>query len=305
MVAVLRNPWSGSAVDTAALARALHDAGVGGEIIDLPQGAPSDEWIDRIAARADVLAAAGGDGTVSTIAAAAARTGTALAVIPTGTLNHFARDAGIPIDLDAAMAVIGDRGERAMDIGDVNGHLFLNNVSLGGYPRMVHERTALERRGRSRPVAAAVAIARTWWRLGKLTTALEIDGREMIRRSPFIVVGNGRYTLSGLSLGRREEISDGRLSLYVAPATGRIGVLALPLRALTGTLERYEQFETLSADRIAMRFGRRHIECAIDGEVRSLESPLGFSIRRAALRVMVPSLDSAGDGSEPVEGPAP
>jgi diacylglycerol kinase family enzyme len=80
-------------------------------------------------------------------------------------------------------------------------------------------------------VAAAIAIARTWWHLRKLTAAMSIDSREIVRHSPFIVVGNGGYVLSGLSLGQREEISDGRLSLYVAPSTGRIGVLSLPFRA--------------------------------------------------------------------------
>jgi len=255
----------------------------------LPQGPPSGDWLDGVAGRYDVLAATGGDGTVSSVAAAVARAGKTLAVIPTGTLNHFARDAGIPTDIGQAVAVIGNGRERAVDIGMVNEHVFLNNVSLGGYPHMVHHRTVLERRGRSRPVAAAIAIARTWWRLGKLTAALSIDGREMLRRSPFILVGNGSYVLSGLSLGRREEISDGRLSLYVAPATGRIGVLALPMRALTGTLERVEQFEVFSADRITMQFRRPRIEVAIDGEVRILESPLHFSIRRAALRVLVPA----------------
>jgi diacylglycerol kinase family enzyme len=117
---------------------------------------------------------------------------------------------------------------------------------------------------------------------------LAIDGREIIRRSPFIVVGNGSYDLSGLSLGKREEISDGRLSLYVAPSTGRIGVLSLPFRALVGRLEEYERFETICADKITAAFRHRRIETGIDGEVRILEAPLDFEVRRGALRVLVP-----------------
>ena len=97
------------------------------------------------------------------------------------------------------------------------------------------------------------------------------------------------YVLSGLSLGKRDEISDGRLSLYVAPSTGRIGALSLPFRALAGRLERYERFETFCAERITAQLSRRRIEAAIDGEVRVLESPLQFTIRRAALRVLVPA----------------
>ena len=248
-----------------------------------------DTWLDRVAAGCDVMVAAGGDGTVSAVATAAMRAGKTLAIIPAGTLNHFARDARIPTELDQAMAVIGNGHERAFDVGVVNGQFFLNNVSLGSYPRMVNYRDALEARGRSRPVAAAIAIARTWIHLHKITAIMSIDGRALTRRSPFIVVGNGSYMLTGLSLGKREEISDGRLSLYVAPSTGRIGVLSLPFRALMGRLEEYERFETICAEKITATFRHRRIHTGIDGEVRVLESPLDFELRRGALRVLVPA----------------
>src|SRR5215217_494166 len=100
--------------------------------------------MDRVAGSYDVIAAAGGDGTVSTVAAAVARANKTLAVIPTGTLNHFARDAGVPIDLEPAVALLRDGRRRAVDVGMVNDQFFLNNVSIGSYPRMVKERTALE-----------------------------------------------------------------------------------------------------------------------------------------------------------------
>ena len=287
-LAVIRNPHSGTATNAAAIEKALSAAGLTAKIIDSPHESGAEAAFDRIAAEHDVLVAAGGDGTVSAVAAAVARAGKTLAIIPAGTLNHFARDAGIPTDLDKAIAVIAAGRERAFDIGVVNEHIFLNNVSLGSYPRMVHERDALEERGRSRPMAAAIAIARTWWRLRKLTAMLSIDGRDIIRRSPFIVVGNGSYVLSGLSLGKREEISDGRLSLYVAPSSGRIGVLSLPFRALAGRLEEYERFETICATKITAAFRHRRIETGIDGEVRILESPLNFEVRRGALRILVP-----------------
>ena len=286
-VAIVRNPRSGSAPELATLEQARRAAGLAADIVDMPEQ-EIDTWLDRLAAGCDVLVAAGGDGTVSAAATAAVRSGKTLAILPTGTLNHFARDAGIPTELEQAMAVIGSGRERAFDVGLVNEQFFLNNVSLGSYPRMVHHRDALEARGRSRPVAAAVAVARTWWHLRKLTAMLSIDDREIVRRSPFIVVGNGSYVLSGLSLGKREEISDGRLSLYVAPSTGRIGVLSLPFRALAGRLEEYERFETICARKITARFRHRRIETGIDGEVRILESPLNFEVRRSALRVLVP-----------------
>jgi len=286
-IAIVRNPHSGSAPDRPTLERALCAAGLAADIVDLPD-ADIEARLDRIASGCDVVAAAGGDGTVSTVAAAVARAGKTLAIIPTGTLNHFARDAGIPTAIDQALAIIDAGRERAFDVGVVNEHTFLNNVSLGSYPRMVHVRDGLEQNGRSRPMATAIAVARTWWRLRKLTAMLAIDGQRVLRRSPFIVVGNGSYLLSGFSLGRREQIDDGRLSLYVAPSTGRIGVLSLPFRALAGRLEEYERFETFCAERITATFPHRRIETGIDGEVRVLESPLNFEVRRGALRVLVP-----------------
>ena len=286
-IVVVRNPRSGSALDATTLRQALNAAGISADIADLPNGPAFDDWIDRLAARYAVVAAAGGDGTVSAVAAAVARAGKTLAVVPTGTMNHFARDAGIPTELDAAAAVLRTGRAAAVDVGIVNDRYFLNNVSLGSYPRMVDERTRLERRGRSRRLAAIAAIAKTWWRLRSVTAALTVDGRDLVRRSPFIVVGNGRYDLSGFDLTRR-DLSDHRLSLYVAPRAGRLGALSLPLRALLGTLDSYEQFETFHADAITIAVGRRRVLTGIDGEVRDLESPLRFAVRRGALQVLLP-----------------
>ena len=288
-IAIVRNPRSGTAVATETLQHALNDAGVTAEILDTPSGPELDGWLDRIANKYDVIAAAGGDGTVSSVAAGVARAGKTLAVIPTGTLNHFALDAGIPTELGQAVALLRTGVQRGVDAGFVNNRFFLNNVSLGSYPRMVHERTRLERSGRSRRLASAIAVSKTWWRLRSILAYITVDGRDLIRRSPFIVVGNGSYVLSGLSLGKREEISDGRLSLYVAPSTGRVGVLSLPFRALAGRLEEYERFETICAEKITATFRHRRIHTGIDGEVRVLESPLDFELRRGALRVLVPA----------------
>jgi diacylglycerol kinase family enzyme len=175
-----------------------------------------------------------------------------------------------------------------VDVGLVNHHLFLNNVSLGNYPRMVRERTGLQRRGLPKRLAGAIAAFDTWWHLRSMTAALRLDDRDLVRRSPFIVIANGQYVLSGLDLGKREHISDGRLSLYVAPPSGRLGAMTFPLRALVGTLERHERFETLAASTITATLRSPRVAVAIDGEVRELQSPLEFTIRRQALRVLVP-----------------
>ena len=294
-LAVVRNPRSGTAIDTAKLEQALREAGITAEILDMPEGPGFDDWIDGVAGAHDVIAAAGGDGTVSSVAAGVARANKTLAVIPTGTLNHFARDTGIPTDLSEAIAVLRTGRLDRIDVGSVNDHVFLNNVSLGSYPRMVHDRTAMEERGRSRRIAGIIAVARTWWQLRSVTASIAIDGRDLIRHSPFVVIGNGSYVLSGFALARRHNISDRQLSLYVAPHAGRLGALSLPMRALLGTLERYEQFETLCGKEITVSLRHRRVPAGIDGEVRELESPLRFTVKPGALQLIVPP------PSEPVE----
>lgn len=287
-IAIVRNPRAGTAAEPSTLARAIQLVDLHATVADPPPGPAFAPWIRRVAADYDIVVAAGGDGTVSTVAAAVAAAGKTLGIIPTGTLNHFARDLGIPTELDAAAAVIAAGNERGVDAGVINDHVFINNVSIGNYPRMVHEREAIEQRGHSRTVASTLAIARTWWHLRKLTVTLDIDSRREVRRTPFIVVGNGSYVLSGLSLGKRDRISDGKLSLYIAPATGRIGVLSLPFRALMGTLERQEQFETHCASEITMALRQRRVGVAVDGEVHELETPLRLAVRRNVLKVLVP-----------------
>ena len=266
----------------------MRDAGVTADVLDTPKGPALEAWIDRIAADHDVIAAAGGDGTVSTVAAAVARANKTLAVIPTGTLNHFARDLGIPTELAPAVALLGGGVTRAIDVGFVNDRFFLNNVSIGSYPRMVSARTALERRGWSRRLAGIAAVTTTWWQLRNVAAAITMDGQDMARRSPFIVVGNGSYVLSGFALGQREEISDRQLSLYVAPHLGRLAAISLPMRALLGTLEQYEQFEAHTANQITLTLRDQRVLAGIDGEVRELKSPLRFTVKPGALQVLVP-----------------
>lgn len=287
-IAIVRNAASGSAPDKAALEQALAAAGIAANVLDTPARSRFDGWIDEVADRHDVIAAAGGDGTVSAVAAGVARADKTLAVLPTGTLNHFARDLGIPIDLAPALEVLRAGVVSAIDLGVVNDRLFLNNVSLGSYPRMLDERSALEHKGHSRRVAGIVAVARTWWRLRSVTASLIVDDRRMTRRTPFIVIGNGSYALSGFALARRPNISDHQLSLYVAPRAGRLGALSMPMRALLGTLDRYEQFESMRAREITIALRRRRVLAGIDGEMCELDSPMRFSVKPGALKVLVP-----------------
>ena len=283
------NPRSGSAPDREKLGRAVRQSGLEADIHCVPDAGDASAWIISIARRYDIVVAAGGDGTASSVAEAAVTEGKEFGVIPTGTLNHFARDLQIPLELDDAIAVIAARHVRALDVGDVSGLVFINNASLGAYPRLVWARNRARLRGVPRWFAHTLAVVRTWLQLRTLVVRMCLDGQELIHRTPFVFVGNSEYQVEGTQLGRRCIMTDGRLSVYVAPDVGRLGSLALPARALLWKLKQHDKFEFYRASSVSMDLARQRVSIALDGEVRVLESPLRFTIRPQALRTIVPA----------------
>ena len=284
--AIVVNSKSGTALDPEKLAAALARAAFQADVLDLQEMAGTG--LERAAERYDVLVAAGGDGTVSTIAAAASAAGRTFGVIPSGTLNHFARDAGIPADLDEAIAVITRGRTRAMDVGDLNGRIFVNNASIGAYPRMVWERNRARGLGLPRPIAMGFAVARTWSGLRSLAVRIVVDGQVLVRKTPFIFIGNSEYDVTGTDVGSRPTMTDGKLSLYMAPRFGRRDALLMPVRVLRNTLESHERFEAMTASTISIETARKQVGVARDGEVGLFGPPLQFSVRRNALKVLVP-----------------
>ena len=290
-VTVIVNARAGSAgVDRLVeLERAFARAGLPVRFDRVADGAMIATRAREAAARGEQLVAAGGDGTVSTVAAVAVETGATFGVLPLGTLNHFARDAGIPANLDSAVAAIAAGHVRMLDVGEVNGRVFVNNSSLGLYPRLVWEREAEQRRGRGKWTAFAIALFRTWRRYRTVTVRMTVDGREHVRRTPLVLVGNNAYRLEGLQMGARTALDEGQLSLYVAPQCGRFEILALPFRALAGRLAADVTFESFLATALSIETARRHVSVALDGEVAIMRPPLHYRIRAAVLRTIVPA----------------
>ena len=241
------------------------------------------------ASRGDVLVAAGGDGTVSAVAGAAVATGASMGVLPMGTLNHFAKDVGLPLELEGAVRAIVAGRVRQFDTGEVNGRIFVNNSSVGLYPRMVWEREAEQRRGRRKWSAFGFAMLNTWRNYRLIAARLEVDGSTTPVRTPFIFVGNNKYTAEGFRLGGRSRLDEGRLSIFVAPECGRFEILSLPVRALTGRLHvEAAPFVGFQADTVTVDVMHRRTSVALDGEVVMIAPPLVYRIRPGALQVMVP-----------------
>lgn len=240
------------------------------------------------ASRGQILVAAGGDGTVGTVAGVAIESNATFGVIPLGTLNHFARDAGIPIDLDAAVATIAAGHVRMVDVGEVNGRIFVNNSSIGLYPRLVWEREAEQRRGRGKWTAFAIALLRTWRGYQPVTVRITVDGREHVRPTPFVFIGNNEYKLEGLQMGARAALDSGQLSLYVAPHCDRFEILALPFQALLGRPAAEVKLESFLASEMSIETAHHRVSVALDGEVMVMRPPLHYRIRSQALRTIVP-----------------
>jgi diacylglycerol kinase family enzyme len=236
------------------------------------------------------LVAAGGDGTIGTAAAAVADSGLALGVLPMGTLNHFARDAGIPLDLKEAAAAIAAGRTRQVDAAEVNGRLFVNNSAVGLYPMLVRAREAQQRQlGRSKRSAMLVAAARASWRFSSRRLTLRVAGMKAPVETPLLFVGNNKYETGLLGLGRRAAIDKGELCLYAPLARSRLGFVWLSLRAVLGRPDRQRDFLTLEGIEEAEIGSRREmLTVAVDGEAVAMKTPLRYRIRAGALKLIVP-----------------
>ncbi len=206
-----------------------------------------------------------------------------------GTLNHFARDAGVPADLEEAVRTIVDGHRVQVDIAEVNGRTFINNSGLGLYPDIVRNRERQQKRlGRGKWPAFVWATLAVLRRYPFMRVRLVVDGSERSRRTPFVFIGNNEYRMDGFAIGERTELDRGQLSLYVAQRPGRLKLLVLALRALTGRLRQARDFDALGASEILIESRRKRLRVSTDGEVSVMTPPLRYRIRPRALAVMLP-----------------
>ena len=240
--------------------------------------------------------AAGGDGTVNLVASTVAGTSRPMGVLPIGTLNHFAKDLNLPLELEPAVEVIAQGHTRKVDSAQVTplaqpARTFVNNSSLGVYPAMVIDRERMKRSGRNKWASLVAASARAFVRFRRLTVEFEVDGRPRRCTTPFVFVGNNEYCLEGTRLGEREHIDRGRLSLYLAPGATRVTMLRLLTAALLGRLKQTSDFQFFQPDSFRVTSRHRSLRVSLDGEVARLATPLEYSIRPASLNVLCPPPD--------------
>jgi len=290
---------SGASVDAAQL-RALFAAhGIDVDIVDAG-ASPERAARQALARQPRMIVAAGGDGTVSAVARVAVDTGTPLGILPLGTLNHFARDLGIPDSLETAIATLASGRIAAIDVGEVNGQVFVNNSSIGLYPRLVRHRTRLQHRlGRSKWRALLRATLTVLHRYPLVQVVVEAGARTLARRTPLVFVGNNAYAMHGLEIGHRTRLDTGLLSLYIPRRAGRLALFAIAIRALFGRSPGADEFDSVLTPALRIFTRRSHVHVALDGETTSTHAPLVYRIRPRALQVIVPSGSTDGAASAP------
>ncbi len=259
------NARSGTASpSTDELADAARELGV--DVRLLEQG----DDLEQLArdADADVLGMAGGDGSLAPVAEAAIARDLPFVCVPFGTRNHFARDIGL--DRDDPIAALGafreDAEEQVIDVGRVSGKVFLNNVSLGLYAGLVHDRERRRRRDETFARLKALRLLATH----RGPVALTLDGAPLAAH--LILVSNNSYTPppSVFSLGERERLDEGKLYLYLAG----------------GMLPRH--WDTRMLEHLSIECGAGSLSAAVDGEPKQFETPLELEVEPKALRVRLP-----------------
>ncbi len=286
---ILINRGGGSVGETRAIRDALDASGIEGDV-EVVDGADLHQAAERaVAEGVGLIVAGGGDGTISCVAGAVAGTRTKLGVLPLGTLNHFARDLGIPVDLDEAAKLIASGRTRRVDVAEVNGRVFINNSAIGVYPLMVSDRDEQqEKLGRRKRLAMAIAAARTLLRFSSRRLELTANDRKAQIDTPLLFVGNNDYRLELPDSGTRESLDSGELCVMVLRRKSRLGFLLAAARSLIGR-ERPADVAKLGDVR-QLRVDSRHsrLTISLDGETAEMETPLRYRIRPGALEVIAP-----------------
>jgi diacylglycerol kinase family enzyme len=261
-------------------------------------GLPDETAREPVSARPDIVAAGGGDGTINTVVNMLAGTDTILGVLPLGTRNHFAKDLGIPDDVDGAVDIICRGSTAQVDVGRVNDTLFVNNVSLGMYPKAVR----LRDRWRSyigKWPAMFLAMAVVFLRLPWFTVRLHYQGKVVRRFVPMLFVGNNRYETRWHEVGTRATLDRGILWLMLLKKKGPGQALHSAWLALRDRTYEADAVEVAEISELAVRSTRKRLSIGIDGERMKQRTPLLFSSGKGLLKVRVPKAPVEKDETRP------
>ena len=262
--------------------------------VKLVQGSEIKEALMAARESSNAVLAGGGDGTISTAATLFAGHKTALGILPLGTMNLFARALGIPLKLEAAVEALITGERRHIDVGEVNGEIFVHHVTLGLHPRIVASREKEKYRSR---LGKKFAGLRVWWRLlrqaPRMTLRLVVDAERVKFRTASLIVANNPFVEKLGGLPHSDVPDRGKLAVYAAQTRDWKELLAMSAQASLGKWESNSRLDFLEGCAVAIHADRRRLRASIDGELAYLRMPIRARILPSSLWVLCPAATEA------------
>ncbi len=243
-----------------------------------------------------IIVAAGGDGTLNSVAQALQHSQICMGIIPLGTFNYVARALHIPLDpFDAAQVIV--QGKRqAIHLGNVNEYVYLNNASIGLYPKIIEQREAYNIRfGRFRSVAMMSGLIVLLREQQKFKLKLTVDGQQIPLETPLVFFGNNQLQLADLKLTLSQCVAQGKLAAVAISQLTRWQMIKLIHRLQQGDFEKAPEVSSFCATEIKIESRVKWMKVAIDGEIIKMNTPLLFKVSHDALQVMVPCYSENSD----------
>lgn len=239
-----------------------------------------------------VVVAAGGDGTLNTVASAVWGAGVPFGILPQGTFNYFGRVHGVSQNTERATRALLDARLQPVQVGMLNDRLFLVNASLGLYPQLLEDRETFKKRfGRSRAVALWSGLVTLLRAPRQLTLLLDYEGQRRTLRTPTLVVGNNALQLEHIGMPGARALQHHRLVAMGTRPVSTIALYGLLLRGLFSRLGEAQSIFHFTFDRLAVSRtgGHRRIKVAMDGEIIWMNEPLEFKVAEQCLPMLVPN----------------
>ena len=245
------------------------------------------------ASEAGVVVAAGGDGTLNAVAAQLMGTDIPMGIFPLGTFNYVARLLNIPLDLLKAAETIATGKIRGVHVAQINDHIYLNNASLGLYPLFIQKRELYNRRlGRFALNAYTSGLDVLIRDRKELKLEIEVDGRQYPVKTPLIFFGNNQLQLAEMNLRIAEAAEKGKVAGIVVAKSDKRTLFKILWQLIKGNLDKAPDVYSFSGDEVEVHSKRKKLTVALDGEIVEMQPPLKISVRKNALKILVPH-DSA------------
>ena len=252
---------------------------------------------DRLTARIDEVArggcprilVSGGDGTLASAAAVFIDASCEMAILPGGTLNHFSKRIGLPVDHTEALDIAASGNVSTHDVGRLNEHVFLNTSSIGAYVLFVRTRDHLEAKYHlPYYVASFFAALRMFVRLGTVRIQIDVDGERTEYETPLLYIGVGERETKGKSLGQPKEGGKRGLHILVVRGRARARLFALALAAATRgrSIALSPHVDSFLVDSCRIDLPGHTRTVALDGELKEIAPPLVYTLERDALKVI-------------------